>query len=120
MVDKMALRKDSAHTATSSVPDVCLTPMGSAKVPVPYISTGFFGDAVRTAKKVRMNGKEAFTTHSRIKKTFGTEPGVDKGVTSSGHLGPAKIPKGSESMNIEGHQSTKADDTTELNMKDLG
>lgn len=118
MADKMALRKDSAHTSTSSVPDVCLTPMGSAKVPVPYISTGFFGDAVKTSKKVRMNGKQAFTTHSRIKKTTGTEPGVDKGVTSSGHIGPAKISKGSESINIEGHQSTRADDSTELNLKD--
>lgn len=119
MVDKLALRKDSAHTSTSTVPDVCLTPMGSSKVPVPYISTGFFGDAVRTAKSVRMNGKEAFTTHSRIKKTIGTNPGVDKGVTSSGHLGPAKIPKGSQSLNVQSHQSTRQSDSTSLNMKGL-
>ena len=119
MSDKMALRKDSAHYAVSTVPDVCLTPMGSAKVPVPYVSTGIYGNATRTAKTVRFNGKEAFTTHSRIKSTIGTEPGVDKGVTDSGHLGPAKIPKGSPSVNIEGHESTRKDHTTDLNMSGM-
>ena len=116
MVDKLSLRKDSAHYSVSTVPDVCLTPMGSSKVPVPYVSTGFYGNSTRTAKTVRMNGKEAFTTHSRIKSTTGTNPGVDKGVSSSGHLGPAKIPKGSQSVSIEGHEQTRCDDSTDLNM----
>ncbi len=119
MSDKMALRKDSAQYAISTVPDVCLTPMGSSKVPVPYVSTGFYGNSTRTAKTVRWNGKEAFTTHSRIKSTIGTEPGVHKGVSDSGHLGPAKIPKGSQSTNIEGHELTRKTDKTELNMSGM-
>lgn len=116
MTDKLTLRKDSAHYTVSKGPDVCLTPMGSSKVPVPYISTGFYGNSTRVAKSVRLNGKPAFTTHSRIKSTIGTEPGVDKGTSSSGHLGPAKIPKGSKSLNIEKKQATRKDDDTELNM----
>lgn len=119
MSDKLALRKDSAHYAVSTVPDVCLTPMGSSKVPVPYVSTGFYGNSTRTAKTVRFNGKEAFTTHSRIKSTIGTEPGVDKGVKDSGHLGPAKIPKGSGSTSVEGHEMTRQDDSTDLNMSGM-
>ena len=117
MTDKMALRKDSAQYTVSATPDVCLTPMGSASVPVAYISTGFFGDAIRVATSVRMNGRPAFTTHSRISHSYGTEPGVNKGVGSSGHLGPVKIPVGSQSLNIESHQSTRADDETELNLR---
>jgi len=116
MADKLTLRKDNANYAVSATPDVCLTPIGSAKVPIPYITTGFFGNSVRTAKTVRLNGNEAFTTHSRIKSTIGTEPGVDKGVMSGGHLGPAKVPSGSKSMNIEKHEATRVDDTTDLNM----
>ena len=119
MSDKMALRKDSAHYAVSTVPDVCKTPMGSSSVPVPYISTGFYGNATRTAKTVRFNGKEAFTTHSRIKSTIGTEPGVHKGVSDSGHLGPAKVPSGSKSTNVEGHEMTRCDDKTDLNMSGM-
>lgn len=119
MADMILLRKDGAQYAISAVPDVCLTPMGSKKVPVPYISTGSFGDSIRTANSVRMNGKPAVTTHSRIRQTSGTEPGVHKGITSSGHLGPGKVPKGSSSLKIEGHEATRVSDRTELNMGGL-
>lgn len=119
MSDTLMLRKDSANYVVSKTPDVCLTPIGSSKVPVPYLSTGFFGNSVRTAKTVRVNGKEAFTTHSRIKSTVGTNPGVDKGVSDSGHLGPAKIPVGSKSTSVESHQSTRIDHSTDLNMSKM-
>lgn len=120
MGNAVATRKDGTHTSTSSGPDVCKTPMGSSMVPVPYITTAFFNNTVRNSTNVRFNGKEAVTTHSRVKSTVGTEPGVGKGVSDSGHLGPARVPKGSSSLHINGHEAARHGDKVNLNMSSMG
>lgn len=120
MGNAIGTRKDGTHTATSTGPDVCKTPMGSSMVPVPYITTAFFDQTVRNSKNVRLNGKEAVTTHSRVKTTVGTEPGTGKGVRDAGHKGPARIPNGSTSVKINGHEAARHGDGVELNMKSMG
>ena len=113
---RLALRKDSAQYSVSAGPDVCDTPMGSSMVPVAYTSVAFYGDAVRTANTVRINGKPAVNVDSRVKKTTGTEPGVGGGVSSGGHIGPAKIPVGSSTLNFQGRAATRDGDEAQLNL----
>lgn len=119
MSGKIATRKDGTHTSTSSGPDVCKTPMGSSMVPVPYITTAFFDNTTRNSPNVRIAGKEAVTTHSRVKSTVGTEPGTGKGVRDAGHTGPAKVPSASKSLNINGHEAVRNGDSVDLNMASM-
>lgn len=120
MGSSIGTRKDGTHTATSSGPDVCKTPMGSSLVPVPYITTAFFDKTVRNSTNVRLNSKEAVTTHSRVTTTVGTAPGSGRGIQDAGHLGPAKIPKGSSTLKINGHEAARHEDGVDLNMKSMG
>jgi len=119
MGNKLAARKDGAFYAISKGPDVCLTPMGSSKVPVAYTSTAFFDKSGKTVSSVRYNGKPSFSVESRVSETTGTEPGSSKGVKNSGHCGPASITSGSPEMGNGGYQSARQGDTVQLNKPNL-
>jgi hypothetical protein len=77
----------------SLAPDVCLTPSGSAKVPVPYTIQCRFNVAQRTASSVRCGSLPAFTLVGRLPRVVGDEPGIHGGVISGvnqGHCRPAE------------------------------
>ncbi|WP_407673356.1 PAAR-like domain-containing protein [Paracoccus caeni] len=57
-------------------PDVCLTPIGSAMVPVPYMIVSRLDWSQRTAPHTTFGGQEAFTMASRTDKVVGNEPGT--------------------------------------------
>ncbi len=63
-------------------PDVCLTPIGSAVVPVPYLNVGKSSDTSKGPKSVKTDGKMPMVKTALYSKSTGDEPGVRKGVIS--------------------------------------
>lgn len=120
MSNDVGARRDGANFIASTGPDVCLTPMGSAKVPVAYSSIAFLGTAMRQNASVRLNGKAAFSLNSRTPNSMGTEPGIHKGLAQSGHLGPAAVKLASGSTFIEGWAAVSHGDPAWINMASPG
>ncbi|TKD02443.1 PAAR-like domain-containing protein [Polyangium fumosum] len=82
-----AVNKDAEAKVTCLAPDVCLTPMGSSMVPVPYTITAHFNVAEGTAPKVNYGGLPAFTMASRLPRVEGDEQGTGGGILSKVNLG---------------------------------
>ncbi|HRK42800.1 MAG TPA: DUF4150 domain-containing protein, partial [Gemmobacter sp.] len=66
----------------SVTPDVCLTPVGSSTVPIPYSVFAYQSDDANTAATVRMTGKRAHNLASVVTATKGDAPGSSGGVVS--------------------------------------
>jgi hypothetical protein len=63
-------------------PDVCLTPIGNAVVPIPYPNLGQSMDTSKGPKSVKTDGKMPMVKGAKYSKSTGDEPGVRKGVVS--------------------------------------
>jgi len=63
-------------------PDVCLTPIGNAVVPIPYSNTGVSADTVKGPKSVKTDGAMPMVKAALYSKSTGDEPGSRKGVAS--------------------------------------
>ena len=87
----ISARKCASNVIASTSPDVCWTPVGSSVVPVAYSSVAFLDTAIRYSTSVRNNGKFDFQLNSRCATSTGHEPGVKKGVTIPGYLGPSFV-----------------------------
>jgi hypothetical protein len=98
----ISARKDGTNLIIAKGPDVCKTPMGSAMVPVPYMSVVTLAPAIRTAKTVRNNGKHDFNLNTRTQLVTGHEPGIGKGVKDAGYKGYAHAKKASSTVFSEG------------------
>jgi len=86
-----------------AIPDVCKTPAPPGPpIPIPYPNTGMLNQAVSTSMKVKICGKQAVTTKSKIPKTMGDEAGVAGGLISGMNMGPASFKKGSTKVKVEG------------------
>jgi hypothetical protein len=76
------LRDTDAARIISLAPDVCLTPIGSAMVPVPYQIVDFCGHDGKYAGSVRFTGERAMLLRSHTTHVHGDAPGTGKGVAS--------------------------------------
>ncbi|MBY5312701.1 DUF4150 domain-containing protein [Rhizobium leguminosarum] len=63
-------------------PDVCLTPVGSSVVPIPYPIVDYCGHDKDYTPSVRFTGKKAMVMRSRTTHVHGDAPGTRKGVKS--------------------------------------
>lgn len=86
---RISARKDASNVIVTKGPDVCLTPRGSCMVPVAYTTIANLSTAVRYSPTVRNNGNYDFQLNSRCATSTGHEPGVGRGIISSGYLGHA-------------------------------
>lgn len=120
MNNKVATRQSSKHVICSKGPDVCLTPMGSSKVPVPYTSTAFLGGTKRHKNTVRYNNVPAVDVSVRASSSTGTEPGTGKGIVKKGHLGPAATVAASKTVASNGHATGGQSDKATINMPNPG
>lgn len=101
----------------SLTPDVCLTPVGSSTVPIPYSVFAYQSDDANTAATVRMTGKRAHNMASVVTATKGDAPGSSGGVVS-GTVGAACHPKGhSATVNIQGKPAVRHGDEWWMNNK---
>lgn len=63
-------------------PDVCLTPIGNAVVPIPYPNIGQSADTVNGSKSVTVDGKMPMVKGAQYSKSSGDGAGSRKGVIS--------------------------------------
>ena len=76
------LRDTDAARIVCLAPDVCLTPVGSAKVPIPYQVHDLCGHDENYTPSVNLTGEKAMVLRSNTTHVHGDAPGTDKGVVS--------------------------------------
>ncbi|MGN7714066.1 DUF4150 domain-containing protein [Agrobacterium radiobacter] len=76
------LRDIDEARIVSLAPDVCLTPVGSSVVPIPYPVVDFCGHDKNYTPSVRFTGKKAMVMRSCTTHVHGDAPGSRKGVKS--------------------------------------
>ena len=84
-MSKSAIR----HTGGKIVclaPDVCLTPVGSRIVPIPYMIIYELNWSDKTVSNTSFGGNKAFTMASRTNKVKGDEPGSKVSVALPPHF----------------------------------
>src|SRR5262249_41904263 len=81
-------RKDATFYAITKEPDVCLTPMGGAMVPVPYMIYASLEGSMKCIEGVHFNDKPCYVyDHSLAPQVQGDEPGPGGGVKSGVNKG---------------------------------
>jgi len=99
----------------SLAPDVCLTPMGGAMVPVPYMIVARLEDAEETYDGYLVRGKPAFTMASLIPHCEGDEAGTGGGVLSGVNQGYCRPVEHSTTMMAGGHWLVREGDLFAMN-----
>lgn len=100
-----------------AMPDVCLTPIGNAVIPIPYpnIAQGSTAKPNTAAKKVMISGAPAHNLQTEVPMSNGDNPGVRKGVISGKVMGPRKNTMGATTILIGGKPATKLTSMTGQN-----
>lgn len=84
-----------------AAPDVCLTPVGPAMVPIPYVNLALHTAASKASTIVSFAGMAALNLGSTVPTTLGDEPGVGGGVMSGTFKATAYFRIGSPIVFIE-------------------
>ena len=83
MAEEKLTAQDSAFTLVCMAPDVCLTPVGNAVVPIPYPITHDMGASSQVSTNVFVNDKAVFLHGmSFVPAVKGDAPGNKGGVVS--------------------------------------
>lgn len=120
MVVPISARKTGTHIMHCTGPDVCLTPIGSSVVPVPYMSMVTLAASTRVSRSVRNNSDEDFQLNSRAYGVTGHESGVRKGVKVAGYKAYALAKKASSTVFSEGWAVVRDADPCWINRPDEG
>lgn len=102
-------------TIVCLAPDVCLTPVGNAIVPIPYMIISQLSWSETTAKSTTLTGEEAFTMASRTNKVTGDEPGVKGGVKSGVNKGWCRPISKKTNVFVEGRELIQNDNLYDMN-----
>jgi len=94
--------KGSNATATNTAPDVCLTQVGNAVVPIPYPNIAKSSDLSGGAKTVKVDGQSAAIDGCCYSKSVGDDAGNRKGVASGTHKDKAEFINTSNDVYCEG------------------
>ncbi len=107
---KSGVRKDGKDGKIICLsPDVCLTPVGNAIVPIPYMIISKLSWAERTEKNSAFGNQECFTMNSFTTKVKGDEAGTKKGIKSGVHKKVCYPLKGKSNFTINGHKVIQDD-----------
>jgi ribosomal protein L24 len=93
---------ETSDGVLNTSPDVCLTPVGSAIVPIPYSNVAFAKDTSNGSKTVTVDGNPIMLKESVFYKSTGDEPGVAKGISSGTTGSVAKFVNYSFDVMVEG------------------
>ena len=98
-----AARKTGDAVIICDGPDVCLTPVGSSVVPIPYFITSKLDGAYGVEPTVKLTGMETYTHASRTPKVKGNEAGTKGGIKSGKNVSICKPVAGVHSIKVGGH-----------------
>jgi hypothetical protein len=111
-------RKDACIYAVTQAPDVCLTPMGPAMVPVPYMLYSSFEGSTKVHESVQFNKKPCYTLdHSLTPTVIGDEPGTGGGVVSGVNKGKVWAFTAAPNVRSEGRHIVRVGDKCWMNVK---
>lgn len=102
-------------TIVCLAPDVCLTPIGGAVVPVPYMIISKLDWSARTIDNTSFTGLDAFTMRSRTNKVTGNEPGVKGGVKSGVNRGWCRPISKKATVFVKGAELLQNDNLYDMN-----
>ena len=107
----------SVGGTNNAIPDVCLTPVGPAMVPIPYpnISMCMMAIPPTTAMKVLISGGPAHNLGTKSPLSNGDQPGVGGGVASHMIMGPTKYMMGSMATMFGGKPAARLTSMTGQN-----
>lgn len=116
MAKEIGARKQSGWKVIGITPDVCKTPMGKSKPPVPYSAIAHLDTSVEVADSVRMNGYPVITYNmSAVPTTVGDGAGISKGIKSGTVGGKCYPAEHSSSVRAEKHLLVRHNDKFEMN-----
>ena len=118
MADELATAKDAQYVLVNLTPDVCLTPMGSSVVPIPYPLTHRMDQSDQCSPDVFLNGEPAFLHGmSYVDNAQGDAPGSRGGVVTGVTGKVSHSQKHSESVFINGKPMVRTGDTVHMNTR---
>ncbi len=109
--------KNSSATASNTAPDVCLTQIGNAVVPIPYPNTAQSSDLKDGSKTVKVDGASAAIDGCCYSKSTGDEAGNKKGILSGTKGDKAQFANYSFDVKIEGKGVGRNTDLMTMNNK---
>ena len=101
-VNKQGMSNKGSGAVVVSGPDVCLTPMGTTVVPIPYTNVARSASLADGTKTVKIDGTMGAIDGCCYKKSSGDEPGSKKGVGSGTIQDKAEFINYSFDVKIEG------------------
>lgn len=102
------IHKNSGGEASATLPDVCLTTIGTAVVPIPYGNHAKSSDLIKGSKTVTMDGGNSIAIEgSQFSKSTGDADGDKKGIKSGTIEGAAEFISWSSTVKIEGKVSAE-------------
>lgn len=118
----MALEKftaqDGQFVLVCMAPDVCWTPIGDKKLPIPYPITHTMANAKQCSRNVYVNGKPAYMhANSYVDNVSGDNPGTDGGVVTGVNMKVSHSQQHSPSVFVNGKPSVRTGDTVYMNTR---
>ena len=110
-----ARHSGKSATIVCLAPDVCLTPIGSSIIPIPYMIISKLDWSVKTATSTTLTDEEAFTMASRTDKVVGDEPGSKGGVKSGVNKGYCRPISKKTNVFVEGNELVQNDNLYDMN-----
>lgn len=101
-------------------PDVCMTPVGHAVLPIPYTNVARSVDISQGSTSVTMDGNSIMLKGSVFSKSAGDEPGKVGGVSSGVTGGKAKFVNYSSDVFVDGKPVCRRLDPMVSNLSGLG
>lgn len=117
MANNYAAREDGCFRVICTVPDINITPVGCAKIPIPYFITTTLGKANKASQNVMIERHAAFIFSSDTISTTGAAPGVDKGIKSGTVNAKAQPKDKSSTFYINGQNVIRVHDLFYMNNK---
>ncbi len=118
MADEKATAKNAEFVLICMAPDVCWTPIGDKKIPLPYAITHTMATAQQCSRNVFFNGKAAYLhANSYVDNVTGDEPGVDGGVVTGVNMKVSHSQQHSPTVYINGKPMVRTADTVLMNTK---
>jgi hypothetical protein len=115
---RIGARKDQSFYAVTVAPDVCLTPIGGAMVPVPYMLYANFAGSLKCIESTHFNGKPCYVyDHSLAPRVRGDERGTGGGVMSGVNVGKVWAHEASGNVRAEGRRIVREGDHCWMNVK---
>jgi uncharacterized Zn-binding protein involved in type VI secretion len=110
--------KDAQFVLLSNTPDVCLTPIGKDKLPLPYALIHKMGTTKQASSNVYMNGNPAFLHgKSFVAGVKGDAPGTGGGIRSDVNKDVSYSDTHSSSVFINGQPMVRTGDKIKMNIK---